>query len=1187
MTAGSLVNKLLFFIILIIFYGLNGFGQAPKITYPTPPVSYPVNATITPLVPKNSGGNVPATGYGQVSTFVNNIVAEGIALDAADNLYVTNATAIAKITPQGIVTNIAGDNNQLPGVIDGQGTAARFSAPTGIVVDGSGNIFVADLFGGVIRKITPGGYATTYAGSSAPNAGNKGSLDGNLTTARFIWPNGLIFDAAGNLYVSEYNGDIIRKIDPQGNVTTLAGLAEVPGTNDGTGSTARFNNLNYFASDAAGNLYVAESEGIRKITLNGVVTTVANINTPNFGSISSGIAMDAQGNIFYADYIGRQIKKIDPAGKITLVAGSGSIGFMDGSPSTAQFNYLYGGLAIDKSGNLYIYDDINRAIRKISLYGYTIDKPLPSGLTFDPATGIIAGTPTVKSPATQYTITAYNGNGSSSTTITIAVDNTITAALPTPPKFTYPTPDNYTVNTPITPIGPTTLGGPVPATIFGSVSTFAGKGTQAGYQDATGTSALFTSLWGIDMDAAGNLLVADGPRIRKVSPTAVVTTLAGGNPNGVSDGTGTAAGFGQTAGLVVLPSGNIIVGDLSSKTLRQVTPGGTVTTIAGNGINNFDPVSLTSGSSGDLFEADQTSDIIRDFTGGGGTSTIFAGTQGITGSNNGNVAQSTYNQPADIKFDQAGNMFVADENNNMIREINAGGVVTTVAGKTTPGLVDGPDAVALFNRPDALVIDPVNNIYVADWKGIVIRMIDANGYVVSVAGDNARKISVDGIGATANFNQVAGLVYSNGVLYAADKTSIRKIIVTGYSIDKPLPSGLIFDSTTGTISGTPNAVSPATQYTIIGYNTGGSFAFTITLAVDPPPPPVITYPTPEVYTRNKAIAPLVPNTSAGGAPSSTATSAAYTIDKPLPSGLILDPTTGIISGTPTVISLPTDYTITAHNDGGTGAFTINITVVAPILTNEVITFNALPVKTYGDADFDPGATSNNSGEPIAYSSDDPSVATIVNGQIHITGAGTANITASQPGDNNYDAAYPVVQPFTVKPFPLTITANDQTRYFGQPNPAFTFSYSPFAYNENASYLLTPPVGSTTASQTSPPGQYVINTTGATSTNYEITQLPGTLTILQTLPTLVIPNAFTPNGDGINDFWNIKSIEAYPKCIVSVYSRYGTLVYQSKGYPRSWDGTSGGTPVPTGTYYYIINLNEGDSKPLTGYIAVIR
>lgn len=752
------------------------------------------------------------------------------------------------------------------------------------------------------------------------------------------------------------------------------------------------------------------------------------------------------------------------------------------------------------------------------------------------------------------------------------------------PLFTYPTPDVYPINAPITPISPNNLGGPVPATIFGSVSTFAGQDTRAGYNDATGNNALFTSLWGIDMDASGNLYVADGTRIRMITPAGVVTTLAGGNPNGLSDGIGTAAGFGQTAGLVVSPSGNIVVGDIANKSIRQVTPGGSVTTIAGNGINNFDPAGVTAAVSGDIYVADQANEIIRDFT--GGTATIYAGAQGSTGSNNGTIAFSTYNNPADLKFDNSGDLFVADENNNMIREISAGGTVTTVAGKLTPGLNNGADAAALFNKPDAIALDGPNNIYVADWLGAVIRMIDANGYVVSVAGDNARRSSADGIGGTANFNHVAGLVYSNGVLYAADKTCVRKIIVTGYSINKPLPSGLIFDSTTGTISGTPNAISAATAYTIIGYNTGGSYATVITLSVSPPPPPLITYLTPEVYTRNTTITPLVP-TNTGGPAAATGTSAAYTIDRSLPLGLNLDPVTGIISGTPTVISPPTDYNITASNDGGSSTFTINIIVVAPILPEEVITFNPLAAKTYGDADFDPGATSNDNSVAIDYSTDDPTIATIVNGQIHITGAGTVNVIATQPGDNNYDASFPVIQPLVIQKASLTITADDQTRFFGQPNPAFTFSYSPFAYNENSSSLTTQPLATCLASVSSAPGKYTIAVDGATSPNYTITQLPGTLTVVNTLPTLTIPNAFTPNGDGINDLWNIKSIEAYPKCMVSVYSRYGTLVYQSKGYPRSWDGTSNGTPVPTGTYYYIINLNEDNMPQMTGYVAVIR
>jgi gliding motility-associated-like protein len=759
------------------------------------------------------------------------------------------------------------------------------------------------------------------------------------------------------------------------------------------------------------------------------------------------------------------------------------------------------------------------------------------------------------------------------------------ANLQPPPKFTYPTPNVYPLNTPITLIGPTTLGGAVPATIFGKVSTFAGQDSKAGYNDATGSAALFTSLWGIDMDASGNLYVADGTRIRKITPGGLVTTLAGGNPNGVSDGTGAAAGFGLTAGLSVAPSGDIFVGDVGNKSVRQITPAGAVTTFAGSGINNFDPAGAATDASGNIFITDEVNDLIREFP-ATGPAIIYAGSQNVPGATNGPALFATFNNPADLEFDGLGNLYVADQRSNMIRVINAANIVSTVAGAVNPGLQDGPVASALFRNPIALALDAVNNIYVSDANGLVIRMIDARGVVVSIAGNNANQISRDGIGPLATFFKVSGLVYTNGVLYAADKTCVREITVTGYSIDKPLPSGLVFDSATGTISGTPNVITPTTQYTITGYNTGGSYATTISITVDLPLPPIITYPSPQVYTRNMPIVPLTP-TNKGGAPSSTSTSTAYTIDQTLPTGLALDPSTGIISGTPTTISPPTDYNITAHNDGGTNTFTVNITVVAPILPDEVITFNALPVKTYGDADFPPGATSNDNLVPIIYTSDDPTIATIVNGQIHIAGAGTTNITATQPGDINYNAAYPVIQILTVKQAVLTITTDNVSRFVGQPNPVFIPHYSGFVNSETAANLTSPPIITTTATEASPPGDYAITISGAASLNYDIHPIAGTLTVVAVPPTVVIPNAFTPNGDGINDLWNIKSIEAYPQCIISVYSRYGALVYQSKGYPRSWDGTSNGSPVPTGTYYFIINLNEDNSKPLTGYVAVIR
>src|SRR6202000_3244682 len=155
--------------------------------------------------------------------------------------------------------------------------------------------------------------------------------------------------------------------------------------------------------------------------------------------------------------------------------------------------------------------------------------------------------------------------------------------------------------------------------------------------------------------------------------------------------------------------------------------------------------------------------------------------------------------------------------------------------------------------------------------------------------------------------------------------------------------------------------------TITGYNTGGNSSSTVTITTVPPPPPVITYPTPQVYTTLDAIAPLVPTNTGGAAEG-------YIIDKPLPAGLTLDPLTGTISGIPTAVSPATDYTITANNAGGTGSFTVNITVIAKILPTQTITFAPLPTKTYGDVDFVPGATSTNSTIPITYTSNNTAVA---------------------------------------------------------------------------------------------------------------------------------------------------------------------------------------------------------------------
>jgi gliding motility-associated-like protein len=275
--------------------------------------------------------------------------------------------------------------------------------------------------------------------------------------------------------------------------------------------------------------------------------------------------------------------------------------------------------------------------------------------------------------------------------------------------------------------------------------------------------------------------------------------------------------------------------------------------------------------------------------------------------------------------------------------------------------------------------------------------------------------------------------------------------------------------------------------------------------------------------------------------------------------------------------------VTAYNAGGTSSFTIKVAVdKAP----QRITFGPIVVKTYGDPDFDPGAISTNTTIPIAYTSSNPSAATIVNGEIHITGAGTSTITASQEGNSNYIQAIPVSQLLTVNPAPLTITADDKTRVVGIANPVLTVTYSGFVNNEGPAQLMALPLVLTTATINSPVGQYPIIPSDAVSQNYAITYVQGILTIKPIPQKIVIPNAFTPNGDGINDFWDIQALVDFPDCRVSVYNRYGGLVYQSRGYPKPWDGTYNGSPLPTGTYYYVINPQSGVQQ-VAGPVTIIR
>ena len=228
----------------------------------------------------------------------------------------TTGSLALRCSRPGYVSTLAG--NAIPGSADGAGAAASFNNPYGVAVDTAGNVYVADTSNHTIRKTSPAGVVTTLAGT----ANSPGPNDGTGANARFNFPSGVAVDTAGNVYVADGN-HTVRKISSVGVVTTLAGTAGSPGPADGTGANARF-------------------------------------------SLPSGVAVDTAGNVYVADLNNHTIRKISPAGAVSTLAGSpGNSGPNDGTGAVARFNFP-SGVAVDTAGNVYVADFNNHTIRKIN-----------------------------------------------------------------------------------------------------------------------------------------------------------------------------------------------------------------------------------------------------------------------------------------------------------------------------------------------------------------------------------------------------------------------------------------------------------------------------------------------------------------------------------------------------------------------------------------------------------------------------------------------------------------------------------------------------------------------------------------------------------------------------------------------------------------------------------------------------
>lgn len=635
-----------------------------------------------------------------------NVELVGAAQDASGNTYVleTSQSALYKVSAQGVVS-------QIPlSPTDG---AIALGQATAIARDAAGNFYVADRKC-TIRKISPSGVIGIFAGTPNKCGHDDGKADATISYSI----NAIALDAANNLYIADQQATV-RKISPDGVVTSIAGVVNAFGVVDGVGSAARFGGMQSMAIDGAGNIYVTDS-----------------------GSSAAPA-----------------IRKITPGGVVTTLAGGVVYGPVDGQGSAASFSTL-SGLTIDSAGNLYVGDQGNHSIRKVT----------PGGLV-----STFSGRSSTQFPAESSPIDGPPSVATFNQPVAMTIDGSGTVYL----VESYPG-LSFNALRKISPNGTVT-------TITG---TLAGRGTA----DGTGAAARFAMPHGLAVDASGTVWVADSGNalIRRVSAAGAVTTLAGGARVGFStelgDGKGVLAGFFEPSGIVVDSQGTAFVADLHHNTLRKVLGDGTVTTLAGqpgasnaaDGIGSAarfaELTGVTAERTGMLYVSDFNT--VRRIDPATGAVTTIAGPVGSlsAGSVDGTGSTARFGYLPAIAIDSASNLYVVDKWNNNVRKITPGGVVTTLAGTAgASGSADGQGAAARFNNPQGIAVDAEGNVYVADTDNDLIRRITPAGMVTTVAGTLGANGNVPG-GLNSPLSQPTGLAFdANGILYVCASNGVFQV----------------------------------------------------------------------------------------------------------------------------------------------------------------------------------------------------------------------------------------------------------------------------------------------------------------------------------------------------------------------------------------------------------------------------
>ena len=644
---------------------------------------------------------------------------------------------------------------------DGPAIRAKLTEPTGVAVDAAGNIYIADRHNHRVRKVDTSGTISTFAGTSVGTRDYGFNGDGGpADRALLAFPEGVVVDVVGNVYIADTDNHRIRMVDTAGIIHTIAGSGERGfGGDGGPAIRALLSEPSGVAVDSVGNVYIADTDNhrIRKVDASGIIHTIAGTGEGGFSgdgglAIESDlfrpldVAVDAVGNIYIADFT--RISKVDISGRIRTFGGTGRV-------ETGGNVFAPRGVAVDAVGNVYFTNPSLPGIRKVDVSGaistvveLVEEDNLPRGLAVD-ASGIVY--------------------------ITDIIDFRV-----------------YKVDA------------------SGALTTIAGLGV--GDYSGDGGPATKVKLGhpeNLAVDGTGNVYIQDFSRIRKVDTSGIIDTIAGGREKGVGGDGGPAAGtfLDQPRGVAVDATGNIYIAEWGRHRIRKVDTLGVIHTIAGLGESGFSgdggpatsamlafPLGVAVDAVGNVYIADALNHRIRRIDILGVIETIAGSGDGVSeenftgdyGGDSGPATGALLARPGDIAVDDMGNVYIADAFNHRIRKVDASGIIDTIAGTGERGFGGdgGPATSALLAFPQGVATDGAGNLYIADAGNNRIRKVDSTGTITTIAGTGGIGFDGSGFGGDGGSATSALLASPGGValdsagnLYIADTGNhrIRKL----------------------------------------------------------------------------------------------------------------------------------------------------------------------------------------------------------------------------------------------------------------------------------------------------------------------------------------------------------------------------------------------------------------------------